>query len=454
VRRPEVAQREAFMPRYSPAYMALLYAGHHVLLEALRLRGVRGVRVRYEDFADDPLREIRRVTAFGNLEIDEEAVAGEAEHTLRLGTVHTVSGNPSRFRTGDIAVARDEKWRTEMPRRQRAIVTALTAPVMLAYRYPAALPEPREQRLADVEHWPSVTAVLPTHDRPVLMRRALESIRAQDYPGPLRTIVVFDKAEPDLSLVSDDARRPVQVVANVRTPGLAGARNTGILAADTDLVAFLDDDDHWTTSKLSRQVRALVAEPGAEFATTAMTIDYEDRAIDRLAGRDRVAHQELLRSRMAMLHSSSFLADRAALLGGIGLVDETIPRSMAEDWDLLLRAAERRPIVHLDEPLIRVQWGPTSYFADQWQTRNDARLWMLEHHPGLGTDPRAAGLTYGKLAFGCAMLGRPRETRYWSRKALRADWRQPRTVLALLVAARLVPGQWIVDQLNKRGHGI
>jgi hypothetical protein len=155
-----------------------------------------------------------------------------------------------------------------------------------------------------------------------------------------------------------------------------------------------------------------------------------------------------------MLHSSSFLADRSALVEGIGLVDETIPRSMAEDWDLLLRAAERRPIVHLDEPLIRVQWGPTSYFADQWQTRNDARMWMLEHHPGLATDRKAAGLTYGKLAFGSAMLGRPREAVHWSCRALRADWRQPRTVLALLVAGRVVPGQWIVDQLNKRGHGI
>ncbi len=455
VRRPEVSKSEAFMPRYSPSYMAMLYAGHHVLLEALRVRGVSSVRVRYEDFADDPMSQIRRVAQFGGLHLDESALTGDLPHSLRLETVHTVSGNPSRFRTGDITVTRDEKWRTQMPRRQRALVTALTAPVMAAYRYPAPMPEPDRRELADPPSWPSVTAVLPTHNRPELMRRALESIRGQDYPGPLETIVVFDKAEPDLSLVSDDPRRPVRVLRNdARTPGLAGARNTGILDAGTELVAFLDDDDHWTTSKLARQVRALAADPDAEFATTAMTIDYEDRSIDRLAHQDSVTHQQLLRSRMAMLHSSSFLARRSALLDGIGLVDETIPRSMAEDWDLLLRAARRRPIVHLDEPLIRVQWGPTSYFADQWQTRNEARLWMLDHHPELGTDPRAAGLTYGKLAFGCAMLGHRRESLRWSRKALRADWRQPRTVLALLVAGRLVPGQWIVDQLNKRGHGI
>lgn len=468
VRRPDVAEGESYMRRYSPLYMAMLYAGHHVLLEVLGLLGVPSMRLRYEDFADDPLRELARVADFAGLDPDLDGLRGAGSRTLRMGSVHTVSGNPSRFQTGDVVVRRDEKWRREMPRRDRALVTAVTAPLMAAYRYPApvtaaeAAPSPHtaspaaggEPVLVELTEWPTVTVVLPTHDRPVLMRRALASVHAQDYPGPVRTVVVFDRAEPDLTLRSEDPHRPTDVLPNSRTPGLAGARNTGILAADSELVAFLDDDDHWTPAKLRRQVQAMAAEPDAEFATTAMTIDYEDRSIERTAGTSRVSHRQLLRSRMAMLHSSSFLARRAALLDGIGLVDETIPRSMAEDWDLLLRAAERRPIVHLDEPLIRVQWGPTSFFADQWQTRNEARLWMLEHHPGFSADPQAAALFYGKLAFGCAMLGRRQEARSWARRALKADWRQPRTYLALLVTTGLVRGQLIVDELNKRGRGI
>lgn len=135
VRRPEVADAEAYMPRYSPAYMAILYAGHNVLLEALRLRGVRGVRVRYEDFAEDPLGQVSRVTTLGGLAFDESTIRGDGVRSLRLGTVHTVSGNPSRFQTGDIAVVRDEKWRTSMPRRQRWLVTLLTLPVLPFYRY-------------------------------------------------------------------------------------------------------------------------------------------------------------------------------------------------------------------------------------------------------------------------------------------------------------------------------
>lgn len=459
VRRPEVADREAFMPRYSPSYMGMLFSGHHVLLELLRLRGVPSARVRYEDFADSPMRELHRVAELAELEVEESAVQGSEAGSLRLGTVHTVSGNPSRFTTGQVAVRRDDKWRHEMPSAQRRVVSILTAPLMLRHGYvgrgvTARPAEPDATPSLDPAVWPDVTVVLPTHDRPELMRRALRSVVAQDYPGRITTMIVFDRSVPDASLVSDDDRRPVEVLGNSRTPGLAGARNTGILASHDALVAFLDDDDHWRPAKLRRQVSAYVAERDAEFVTTAITVDYEDRAIDRLAGTTRVTHTDLLRSRMSMLHSSGFLASRSALLDGIGLVDETLPQSMAEDWDLLLRAARRRPIVHVDEPLVRVQWGPTSFFADRWQVRNEARMWMLQHHPELGRDAKAAGLTYGKLAFGHAMLGHRREALSWAGRAARADWRQPRTVLALLVASGAVRGQWIVDQLNKRGRGI
>ncbi|WP_255279943.1 glycosyltransferase family 2 protein [Actinomadura madurae] len=64
---------------------------------------------------------------------------------------------------------------------------------------------------------PSVGVVLPTHNRPELLRRALESVLAQDYDGELRAVVVFDRAEPDASLAGDR----VEVIANTREPGLA-----------------------------------------------------------------------------------------------------------------------------------------------------------------------------------------------------------------------------------------
>ena len=301
----------------------------------------------------------------------------------------------------------------------------------------------------------SVSVVIPTHDRPAEVRRAIDSVLAQEYDGPLDVVVVFDRAEPDLSLVAD-GERPVRVLANDRAPGLAGGRNTGILAATGDLVAFCDDDDEWLAGKLGAQVSALEASPEAELVTTAMVVDHRGTEIVRRAGSDPIGHLEhsaFVRSRMAMLHSSSFVFRRSALLDGIGLVDETLPQSMAEDWDLLLRASARTPVVHVDEPLVRVAWG-ASYFAERWQVRNDAQLWLLEHHPEMRTDRVAAGLSYGKLAFGSAALGRRRESWSYAVRALRARPVEPRAWLALLVCCRLVSWQRVVQVLNRRGHGI
>ncbi len=300
----------------------------------------------------------------------------------------------------------------------------------------------------------SISVLVPTHNRPELVRRALQSILEQDYRGALDVLVVFDRVDPDLSLEQTSPGRSVKVLANERTPGLAGSRNTGILAATSSIVAFCDDDDVWLPEKLTTQMAALDAEPGAEFVTTAMTVDFRGERSVRRAGRDTVNHAAFVRSRMAMLHSSSFLIEREALLNGIGLVDETLPRSMAEDWDLLIRAAARRPIVHVDEPLVDVTWGETSYFSEQWQDRNDAHLWMLEHYPEISRDRVGASLLYGKLAFGNAALGRRRESVRWAGRALRTRPWEPRAWLGLVVCSRVVSWQRIVEALNRRGHGI
>ncbi|WP_198412600.1 glycosyltransferase family 2 protein [Nocardioides mangrovicus] len=296
--------------------------------------------------------------------------------------------------------------------------------------------------------------VIPTHNRPELVRAAIASVLGQDYAGTIEIVVVFDRSEPDHTLARQGDDRAVRVIHNVRTPGLAGSRNSGILSARADIVAFCDDDDQWLPLKLSRQVSLLQTSPDCEMTSTSIVIDFEGRSIVRLAGQDRVTYAELLRSRKSMLHSSGFVFRRDALIEGIGLIDEDTPRSMAEDWDILLRAARRRPILHIDEPLVRVRWGPTSFFANDWQVRNEARLWMLAHHPDIARDRKGFGLTHGKLAFGHAMLGQRRQA---VREALLAASRnplEPRLYLALLVAARVLPGQRVVNALNRRGHGI
>jgi glycosyltransferase involved in cell wall biosynthesis len=298
--------------------------------------------------------------------------------------------------------------------------------------------------------FPSVCVVVPTRERPDEVRQAIAAIGAQGYPGDVDVVVVFDGTEVDESLACDRVR----VLPNDRTIGLAGARNVGILAADAELIAFCDDDDVWLPGKLRIQVDALLAKPGAEFASCAIAVSFEDRCTPRLAGQDEITHADLLRSRMVMVHSSTYLVRRDALLGGLGLVDESIPGSQNEDWDLALRAAVRQPIVHVDQPLVRVAWGAGSHYSRRWDTKAQGLLWMLDRHSGIAADRAGAARVYAQLAFAYACLGERGESYRWAGRALRRNWHERRTPFAMAVASGAVSGERVLRVLHARGHGI
>jgi glycosyltransferase involved in cell wall biosynthesis len=299
---------------------------------------------------------------------------------------------------------------------------------------------------------PSVDVVIPTQNRPELLRAAIASVREQEYDGPLVIYVVFDGVEPDRMLAGED-RVPVRVLRNDRTPGLCGTRNTGILAGSGELVAFLDDDDRWLPGKLHKQVELLCSRPAAEFASTSTAAEFDGVRTPRFAGTDTITHERLLESRMFMAHSSTFLLRRSALLGAGGLVDEQAPQGQNEDYELLLRYSARAPIAHVDEPLVAIRWGTTSLFAHAWEGKIAGARYVLERFPEIATSPTGYARILGQIAFAHAALKQRRAAVRVAASALRVRWKEPRAYLALL-AALGVPARTILAALHRRGHGV
>lgn len=298
---------------------------------------------------------------------------------------------------------------------------------------------------------PGVDVVIATRDRPQLVREAIAAVLAQTYAGTIRCIVVFDHTEPDHSLARCGPHRSVEVVANRRRSGLAGARNTGIIAGEGELVAFCDDDDLWLPGKLHRQVE-LLRTGGPAVCVTGIEVSYEAGRHTRVPAPEDLELHHLVRRRVMEAHPSTVVVRRTALLGSIGLVDEEIPGSYGEDFDWMIRAAQAGGFHLVAAPLVRVRWG-TSQFSRSWATIAAAIDYGLAKHPVFHEDRRALARLLGRKAFALAALHRP-EAFGCAVSSARASVREPRAYLAAAVALRLVSAERLLDMAHRRGHGI
>jgi hypothetical protein len=137
VRRPDT-DRESYMTTYSPAVAARQWNVQNAAFHLLSRLGCPTMRLKYEDFTAGPEQALDRIARFSGLPaqtsypfLDGDGISCWAH----LAGGHSVSGNPMRFSTGKIAISRDERWRTALPRAQQRTVTALTLPLLAGYGY-------------------------------------------------------------------------------------------------------------------------------------------------------------------------------------------------------------------------------------------------------------------------------------------------------------------------------
>ena len=95
-------------------------------------------------------------------------------------------------------------------------------------------------------HKPSISIIIPCYNVPEeYITRAVGSVKAQSYTGSVETIIVDDGSDPEyhdilVSLCAD--QKDILLVTNPRG-GVSKARNTGVMKAAGEYIAFLDADD-------------------------------------------------------------------------------------------------------------------------------------------------------------------------------------------------------------------
>jgi glycosyltransferase involved in cell wall biosynthesis len=98
---------------------------------------------------------------------------------------------------------------------------------------------------------PRVSVVLPVHNRADVLSRAIESVLAQEL-SDFELIVVDDgSTDESATLVQSFTDERVRLVRLDRNRGGNAARNEGVTAARSPLIAFLDSDDRYLPNKLA-----------------------------------------------------------------------------------------------------------------------------------------------------------------------------------------------------------
>ncbi len=255
-----------------------------------------------------------------------------------------------------------------------------------------------------------VSAIIPVYNRERTIRRAIDSVLAQSYP-PAEIIVVDDcstDSTPDI-LASYGSR--IRYIRLAKNSGPSAARNTGIRAAESGWVAFLDSDDCWERHKLRRQVEFIRKYPFYRIFQSDEKWIRNGRRVNPRRHHLKPEGWIWEKSLHRCLVSPSAVIARRSLLIDFGGFDENMPA--CEDYDLWLRISRRHP-VGLESSKSVVKYGG---HEDQLSRRIEALdrfrvislLRILESEPESEFREKISGVLTEKfriLADGCRKRGK------------------------------------------------
>src|SRR5438876_3166815 len=108
-----------------------------------------------------------------------------------------------------------------------------------------------------------VSVIIPVRDGARYIVSAIESVLEQTEP-PAELLVIDDGSKDETAdIVSQFFNRGVRLIQQP-PGGAAAARNAGVKLARQQLLAFLDADDLWTSTKLEQQCAELQSDPALD----------------------------------------------------------------------------------------------------------------------------------------------------------------------------------------------
>lgn len=196
----------------------------------------------------------------------------------------------------------------------------------------------------------SISVVIPTYNRAQIILPSIMSVLEQTL-SPLEVIIVDDHSTDNTrEVVESIGDERVKYVLNTRAKGANGARNTGILLARGEFIAFQDSDDLWLPEKLEKQLDYMDKNSSVDMNFCSLKFTNISRG---KVPKRKVQPEELF----SLLKRGNFISTQTIFIkksiAEQSLFDENLKRF--QDWDFCLRIAKNHLVHHLDEVLVNVE---------------------------------------------------------------------------------------------------
>jgi glycosyltransferase involved in cell wall biosynthesis len=197
----------------------------------------------------------------------------------------------------------------------------------------------------------TISVVLPTYNRPKLLKKAVDSVLRQTYTD-FELIIVDDASDiPVFEIVKkayNDNR--IEIYRNEQNKGVSYCRNLGADLAEGEFLAFIDDDDRWKEGKLQKQIDKFsdLNEEYAAIYTGNERVKDNEVLKTRIPEQSGDVYPEILEEFFIFPFTSLMIKEEPFFeIGGFDL-----DMNRGEDWDLIIRLSAKYKIAAIKQVLV------------------------------------------------------------------------------------------------------
>lgn len=209
-----------------------------------------------------------------------------------------------------------------------------------------------------------ISVVIPVHNRPDLLQKAVSSVSRQSF-APFEILVVDDGSSPAIGILNDLNSIRVRILRHEQNQGVSAARNLGIQEAEGEWIALLDSDDEWMEDKLQKQVHHIEQHKGLHAVHTGEKWIRNGNEVIPPAYLNKSPENLWERSLQHCLICPSSVLLHKSIFETIGSFNENL--AVCEDYEFWLRLLLHEEIGLVGEKLVTKHGGhPDQLSTTTW----------------------------------------------------------------------------------------